>query len=92
VQTKQLGTLTVPALCLGHSMGAQDFSADSEREFHVLIARALDLGLNFFDSSDAYWNGLHETWLGRARAGRRPASVEPNLPVRPVSGGLPASG
>ena len=71
MQTKQLGTLTVPALCLGHSMGAQDFSADSEREFHALIARALDLGLNFFDSSDAYWNGLHETWLGRALAGRR---------------------
>ena len=36
-----------------------------------LIARALDLGLNFFDSSDAYWGGLHETWLGRALAGRR---------------------
>jgi aryl-alcohol dehydrogenase-like predicted oxidoreductase len=52
-------------------MGAQDFSADSEREFQALIARALDLGLNFFDSSDAYWNGLHETWLGRALAGRR---------------------
>ena len=71
MQTKQLGTLTVPALCLGHSMGVHDFSADSEREFHALIARALDLGLNFFDSSDAYWNGLHETWLGRALAGHR---------------------
>jgi aryl-alcohol dehydrogenase-like predicted oxidoreductase len=52
-------------------MGAQDFSADSEREFQALIACALDLGINFFDSSDAYWNGLHETWLGRALAGRR---------------------
>ena len=71
MQTKQLGALTVPALCLGHSMGAQDFSADSEREFQALIACALDLGINFFDSSDAYWNGLHETWLGRALAGRR---------------------
>ncbi len=71
MQTKQLGTLTVPALCLGHSMSVHDFSADSEREFHALIARALDLGLNFFDSSDAYWNGLHETWLGRALAGHR---------------------
>lgn len=71
MQTKQLGTLTVPALCLGHSMGADDFSHTGEREFQALIARALDLGLNFFDSSDAYWNGLHETWLGRALAGRR---------------------
>lgn len=71
MQTKHLGTLTVPALCLGHSMGASDFSNAGEREFQALIARALDLGLNFFDSSDAYWGGLHETWLGRALAGRR---------------------
>ena len=71
MQSKKLGALAVPALCLGHSMGASDFSNAGEREFQALLARALDLGLNFFDSSDAYWGGLHETWLGRALTGRR---------------------
>lgn len=75
MQSKKLGTLTVPALCLGHSMGTVDFGADSEREFQALIARALDLGLNFFDSSDAYWNGLHESWLGRALGRSRPQAL-----------------
>lgn len=75
MQTKKLGALEVPALCLGHSMGADDFSAAGEREFQELIARALDLGLNFFDSSDAYWSGLHETWLGRALGGRRSQAI-----------------
>jgi aryl-alcohol dehydrogenase-like predicted oxidoreductase len=61
--------LTVSALGLGHSMGADDFSAAGRQRFERLIARALDLGVNFFDSSDAYWNGRHEEWLGRALGG-----------------------
>ena len=67
--------LQVSPLSLGHSMGASDFSAQGQAAFDGLIARALDLGLNFLDSSDAYWNGLHETWLGRAIAGRRRQAV-----------------
>lgn len=47
-------------------MGASDFSAEGQAEFTKLIQRALDLGVNFFDSSDAYWSGLHEKWLGAA--------------------------
>ncbi|HEY0337691.1 MAG TPA: aldo/keto reductase, partial [Burkholderiales bacterium] len=35
------------------------------------IQRALDLGINFFDSSDAYWGTRHEVLLGRALNGRR---------------------
>lgn len=58
--------LKVSAIGLGHSMGANDFSDSGKMEFTRLIRRALELGLNFFDSSDAYWNGLHEQWLGAA--------------------------
>ncbi len=58
--------LLVSKLGLGHSMGASDFSSNGQAEFTKLIRRALDLGVNFFDSSDAYWNGLHEKWLGVA--------------------------
>jgi aryl-alcohol dehydrogenase-like predicted oxidoreductase len=77
MKRRQLGAagLPVSALCLGHSMGAQDFSATGEAAFTALISRALDLGVDFLDTSDAYWNGLHETWLGRALRGRRQQAV-----------------
>ncbi|MEI7784695.1 MAG: aldo/keto reductase [Betaproteobacteria bacterium] len=67
--------LRVSPLSLGHSMGANDFSAQGQAAFDRLIGRALDLGLNFFDSSDAYWNGLHESWLGQALGRRRQRAV-----------------
>ena len=35
------------------------------------IARAIDLGINFFDSSDSYWGSRHEVLLGRALEARR---------------------
>ena len=67
--------LEVSAIGLGHSMGADDFSAAGRATFDRLIGRALELGLNFFDSSDAYWNGLHETWLGSALGPQRQRAV-----------------
>ena len=36
-----------------------------------LVGTALDLGINLFDSSDAYWGTRHEVLLGRAIKGRR---------------------
>lgn len=77
MDTRQLGAsdLQVSSLCLGHSMAAQDFGPQAQADFDRLIARALDLGLNFLDSSDAYWGGLHESWLGRALGRRRCEAV-----------------
>jgi aryl-alcohol dehydrogenase-like predicted oxidoreductase len=68
MQLRQLGAsgLKVSPIGLGHSMGASDFSAAGQAQFNSLIAGALDLGVNFFDSSDAYWNGRHEEWLAAA--------------------------
>jgi aryl-alcohol dehydrogenase-like predicted oxidoreductase len=34
--------------------------------FNATIRRAYELGINFFDSSDAYWGTRHEVLLGRA--------------------------
>lgn len=42
-----------------------------EAAFNEAIHRALDLGINFFDSSDAYWGTRHEVLLSRALKGRR---------------------
>jgi aryl-alcohol dehydrogenase-like predicted oxidoreductase len=77
MERRQLGAsgLRVSALALGHSMGAQDFGPDAQAAFTALIHRALELGVDFLDTSDAYWNGLHETWLGRALRGRRQDAV-----------------
>ena len=37
-----------------------------EQDFNAAIRRARDLGITFFDSSDAYWRGRHESLLGAA--------------------------
>ena len=38
---------------------------------NTLINRAIDLGINFFDTADLYQNGINETLLGRALKGKR---------------------
>jgi len=77
MQRKRLGasSLEVSAMGLGHSMGFQDFSEHGLREFKQLVHRALELGMNFFDSSDAYWDGLHEEWLRAALGSQRQHAV-----------------
>jgi aryl-alcohol dehydrogenase-like predicted oxidoreductase len=53
--------------------GAQPikFGDPLERDFNAAIDRAFELGINFFDSSDAYWATRHEVLLGRALKSRR---------------------
>ena len=75
--TRSLGAdgPAVSALGLG-CMGMSDFygPADDARSTAV-IRRALDLGLTFFDTADAYGVGRNEELLGRALAGRRERAV-----------------
>lgn len=61
----------VSAVSLGRGSQPIQFGDPLEAEFNATIRRALDLGINLFDSSDAYWGGRHETLLGRALKGRR---------------------
>lgn len=77
MKRKRLGasSLEVSAMGLGHSMGFQDFSEHGLSEFKQLVHRALELGMNFFDSSDAYWDGLHEEWLRQALGAQRQHAV-----------------
>ncbi len=77
MKRKRLGasSLEVSAMGLGHSMGFQDFSEHGLNEFKQLVHRALELGMNFFDSSDAYWDGLHEEWLRQALGTQRHQAV-----------------
>lgn len=65
---RQLGKHGPRVSAIGMGRGGQPvhFGDPLEEAFNAAIARALDLGIDFFDSSDAYWGGRHETLIGRA--------------------------
>jgi aryl-alcohol dehydrogenase-like predicted oxidoreductase len=73
VKYRRLGRSGPQVSAVSHGRGAQPirFGDALEPEFNATIQRALDLGINFFDSSDAYWGTRHEVLLGRALKGRR---------------------
>ncbi len=59
---------------IGQGRGAQPVKLEDAamvKAFNDTVHRAYDLGINFFDSSDAYWGGRHEILLGRAIKGFR---------------------
>jgi aryl-alcohol dehydrogenase-like predicted oxidoreductase len=73
MQTRTLGRsgLTVSALGLG-CMGMSEFYGASDDEQSIAtIHRALDLGVNFLDTSDVYGPHTNERLVGRAIADRR---------------------
>jgi aryl-alcohol dehydrogenase-like predicted oxidoreductase len=79
MQHRTLGTgpsgLAVTALGLG-CMGMSEFYAGrDDAESIATIRRAIDLGVNFFDTADMYGVGANEELLGRAIAGRRDGLV-----------------
>ncbi len=79
MKTRQLGTqgLSVSEFGLG-CMGLSDFYSSSgatEADGINLIRRALDLGVTFLDTADAYGPHTNERTVGRALEGRRDGVV-----------------
>jgi aryl-alcohol dehydrogenase-like predicted oxidoreductase len=63
---------SVSAIGMGRGNQAIKFDDDGMiQAFNAAIRRAYDLGVNFFDSSDAYWGTRHEVLLGKAIKGFR---------------------
>jgi aryl-alcohol dehydrogenase-like predicted oxidoreductase len=99
MKTRLLGTqgLAVSEIGLG-CMGLSDFYSSSgatEAQGIELIHRALDRGLTFLDTSDAYGPHVNERTVGKALAGRRSGVVvatkfgicrEPGTQKRSISG------
>jgi len=74
VKYRQLGRDGPSVSAIGMGRGAQPIPFEDAAmvgAFSATIRRARDLGINFFDSSDAYWGGRHEVLLGRAIKGFR---------------------
>lgn len=71
LSTRSLASLEVSCLGLG-CMGMSEFyGSRDDAESVATIHRALDAGLNFLDTSDAYGPHTNEELVGRAIRGRR---------------------
>lgn len=69
-----------------------DYGEDfATRDAHAIVDRALELGINFFDSAEAYGSGRSEEILGRALDGRSAFIATKFLPVVPLPGRIERS-
>jgi aryl-alcohol dehydrogenase-like predicted oxidoreductase len=71
IATRKLGPLTVSAQGLGCMGMSQSYGDGDDAESVATIHRALDLGVTFLDTADAYGPHENERLVGRAIAGRR---------------------
>jgi len=77
VERRTLGksSLAVSAVGLGCMSMSNVYGKGDEEESIAVVHRALDLGVNFLDSSDMYGWGHNETLLGKALKGRREGAI-----------------
>jgi aryl-alcohol dehydrogenase-like predicted oxidoreductase len=79
MELRKLGksNLNVSSLGIGcWAFGGGDYwGAQSQSDVNAVVHKALDLGINFFDTAEVYNNGASESSLGLALAGRRDRAI-----------------
>ncbi|NOX31220.1 MAG: aldo/keto reductase [Actinobacteria bacterium] len=68
MDTRTIGPLTVSTIGLGCNNFGTRLDAEQTQ---AVVHRALDVGVNFFDTADMYGDGVSEEYLGQALKGRR---------------------
>jgi aryl-alcohol dehydrogenase-like predicted oxidoreductase len=68
MRTRRIGSLEVSLVGLGCNNFGRRVDADGTR---AVVDAAMDAGVTFFDTADAYGDGASEELLGRALVGRR---------------------
>jgi aryl-alcohol dehydrogenase-like predicted oxidoreductase len=71
MQKRQIGPLHVSAIGLGCMGMTPIYGEPDEGECIATLHRAIELGVTFIDTADAYGDGKNEELVGRALAGRR---------------------
>lgn len=72
MEHRSIGRLSVSAVGLGCNNFGRRLDAAGTRE---VVSAALDAGIDFFDTADAYGGGRSEEYLGQALRGRRERAV-----------------
>jgi aryl-alcohol dehydrogenase-like predicted oxidoreductase len=79
VETRACGTsgLRLPAVGLGCWAfgGGEYWGPQNQDDVDAVVHAALDLGMTYFDSAEAYNGGASETSLGKALRGRRERAI-----------------
>jgi aryl-alcohol dehydrogenase-like predicted oxidoreductase len=90
MDTRTIGSLEVSTVGLGCNNFGMRIDADQTR---VVVDAAIDAGINYFDTAEAYGGGKSEEFLGAALAGRRDSVyVATKWGMRPAADGAPANG
>src|SRR4028118_476660 len=72
MEYKKLGKSDLNISCIGFGcMSLKDNQAENERILH----KALEYGINYFDTADLYDKGMNETSVGKAFKGKREQAV-----------------
>jgi aryl-alcohol dehydrogenase-like predicted oxidoreductase len=75
MKRRKLGELDVSAIGLGCMSMTPIYGTPDEGEAIATIHEAIDMGIDFMDTSDAYADGKNESLVGRALQGRRDKAI-----------------